>query len=504
MIDTTDSAGQGGALYIEVSNEMASDSLSLRFWDHLVSGRMNVTPGVAAKAAGTEGNMFEGSRNFRVFEAAFPPVARRGFFDLSMGGSRLVRQWIYLPGDSLRLRVDHSSGTFLFGGPDAAFYRLQDEVDRIFKEERFNTDPVLFSADREFYRSDSITESLWNRSRTRPENLYVRMQLIGDAEEAWTETLRYISSHGLDHPAFTILHRHRDVLPAPRLALVEAAIKGQILYNGIQKSELAWHAIKQDPAKLAKLRDWVDTFGLATQEISHPLLAQGFYHFALMESHARQIPIEQVYAPLPNPLREEVIAFYILDNFNRMEDRLPEVIAQNLPLVESDWIKRRFYGLLANAAGTFSAEGIYLPDGSKLDPASLQGKTVLIHYWISGCVFCVEEHRRLMAGLSERYSDSDQILILTVNGDANAENWRRSLASGKYASESSLNAWVPRGTGVLKTYSINSYPQKMIVSKEGKILLQSILLMEPEDLIRRLEQDADPMTFLSPTKPTQP
>ncbi|OOG76447.1 TlpA disulfide reductase family protein [Algoriphagus sp. A40] len=481
-----------GTLYIEVTHAEGVDSLSLRFWEHLVSERMNVTPGQPLRRATLEGNMFEGNRNFRVAEIPFPSAESFGYFNVSYGRNRLIRQWIYFPQDRVRIRGDLSSGFLLFGGPDGDFYRLQHEVDRVFKEEEFNTDPILFSPDAEFYRSDSVSERLWNQSRIRPEDLFVQMRLITDAESAWGEVESYISSSWQDHPAMAILDRYSGLLASGRLDLVEAAIKGQVLATGIKKAELAWPAIRQDPSKLAGLREWVETFGLKGQEFSHPLLVQAYYQYALMESHATQVPIEQVYAPLPNPLREEVIAFYILDNFNRMEDRLPSVISQNLPLVESDWIRQRFDGLLSNAGGQFSSDGIYLPDGSQLSPPMLEGKTVLIHFWISGCRFCLEEHQRVMAQLSERYRGSEDILVLTVNADASPESWKQSLATGKYTSESALNAWGPRGTGILESYSIYSYPQKMIISKDGTVRLQTILRMEPEELIRRLEQDAAP------------
>ncbi|TXE13489.1 TlpA family protein disulfide reductase [Algoriphagus aquimarinus] len=480
-----------GTLYFELSKSQDLDSLTLRFWDHLISERMNVTPGTKKMVPGAEGNMFEGSMKFQVFTSPFPESDTHGYFSVNSGRDKLIRQWIYFPEDRVRIRADLAAGLLLFGGPDAAFYRLQYEVDRAFKEDQFNANPILFSSNREFYRSDSLSETLWQQSRTRPEDLYVQMQLISNAEEGWEELEKYISSNWLEHPASGILDRYSTLLSAERLNLVEAAIKGQLLFTAINKADLAWPAIQQDPAKMAKLKEWVEGFYLQDQEYSHPLLAQAMFQFSLMEAQATQTPIEQVYRELPNPLREEVIAFYVLDNFNRMENRLPGIISKNLPLLQSEWIKSRFENLLANVRDPFSAEGIFLPDGSQLDSAIIQGKTVLIHFWISGCKFCLEEHQRVMADLSERYQGSEDVLIMTVNGDANKENWKRSLATGKYTSESSLNTWVPLNTGILKSYSVYSYPQKMIISQDGAIQLQSIVRMELQDLINRLDHASE-------------
>ena len=483
------SAQSEGMLYLEISIGQELDSLSLRFWDHLISERMNVTPGTGKMIAGAEGNMFEGSRKFQVFTSPFAKADRHGFFSVNLGRDKLIRQWIYFPEDRVRIRADRTEGALLFGGPDAAFYRLQYEVDRVFKEDQFNADPILFSSNREFYRSDSLSEKRWQQSRARPYDLYVKMQLISNAEEGWEEFEKYSSTAWLEHPAIGILDRYSTGLSAERLNLVEAWIKGQILFTGINKADLAWPAILQDPGKMAKLREWVDGFYLQDQEYSHPLLAQAVFQFSMMKAQATQTPMEQVYGELPNPLREEVIAYYILDNFNRMEERLPKIISKNLPLLQSKWIKARFENLLTNVREPFAPEVIFLPDGSQLDPTLLQGKTVLIHFWISGCKFCLEEHRRVMVHLSEKYRGREDVLIMTVNGDANKENWKKSLATGKYTSESSLNTWVPQNTGILKSYSVYSFPQKMVISKDGTIQLQSIVPMELEDLISRLEHD---------------
>lgn len=493
QVDGSTLLNQEGMIYLELSSSQAPDSLSFKFWDHLVSERMNVTPGTFESVGGEEGNMFEGSRGFQVYNIPLPPdsyqnLNSHGFFSIHSGRDELIRQWIYFPEDRVRIRVDLSNGTLLFGGPSADFYRLQYELDRVFKEEQFNANPILFSSNPEFYQSDSLSEKLWLQLREKPEDLYVKMQVIQNAEEGWQELEKYWGTNWLEHPAIRILDRYTEKLSPDQLNLIEASIKGRILFAGINKADLAWTAIQQDPKKRTKLQDWVNGFFLQDQQFSHPLLAQALFQYSIMEAQFRQSSMEEVYGNLPNPLREEIIAFYILDNFNRMEDRLPSIIGKNLPLLESDWIISRMEKLLANTSQPFSPERMYLSDGSLLDPKRIQGKTLLIHFWISGCKFCLEEHQRVMADLSEKYKDREDILILTVNGDAKKENWLKSLASGKYTSESALNTWVPRNTGILQTYSIYSFPQKMMVSKTGKVQLQSIVRLELQDWIEKLEE----------------
>lgn len=475
-----------GILYLELLSSIETDSIPLRFWEHLVSDRSTVNPGFQVSFPLSGGTMFEGSRNAKVSEIAFPEFGTFGYFSLGRGKNTLIKQWIFFPSDRVRLRADLLSGALVFGGPDADFYRLQYEVDLAFKEAQFNSDPILFSSDSAFMHGDPKSAALWEQSRSRPQDLYVRMKVISDQNSAWEEFDRFAMSSWLEHPAMIVLERYVGKLPYDRLDLIESSIKGRILFQGIHKAELAGEIILQNRDKMARVRAWVDDFQLKESGYSNPLLVQGTYQWALMEAMALQKPITQVFETFPNPLREEMIAFYILDNFNRMEDRLPEIIAQNIRLVDSNWITDRLNYLLETGRRDFEPLGMKTADGKDLDPEAIKGKTLLIHFWISGCKFCIYDHRTVMTELSVRYRDHPEVMILTVNADAEAQTWRKGLESGEYTSPEDLNTWVQKGSGILKTYGIHSFPQKMIVGSDGKVHLQSIDRMDAEELSRRL------------------
>ncbi|RIW13104.1 hypothetical protein D0X99_16975 [Algoriphagus lacus] len=490
-----------GRLYLELATSVAADSLDLRFWDHLVSDRMTVNPGIPISVPAIEGNMFEGSRSYYVFEVPLPQVDSYGFFSIGRGKNTLGKHWFYFPSDRVRLRADLLSGSLIFGGPDADFYRLQHEVDLAFKEVQFNTDPVLFSSSDSFLQ-DSLTAKLWEQSQTKPEDLYVKMRLINSSEAAWSEFEQFVELPWLGHPAMEVLDRYVGKISQERLELVETGIRGRLLFQGINKAELAWPLIQNDPSKLAKVREWVDGYFLKEITYSYPQLAQGVYQWSLMGSMALRKPIQQVFAALPNPLREEVIAFYILDNFNRMEDRLPDIIAQNLPLVESPWIIERLNHLLETGQKEFVPTGMLKEDGNVLDPNLIKGKTLLIHFWINGCKFCLYDHQTVMKELSAKFQNDPNVLILTVNADPDAQTWKMGLESGDYTSPEELNTWVPKGSGILETYGIHSFPQKMIIGPDGKVRLQTIDRMDTEELYRRLmEVSKSSPSTISPLNP---
>lgn len=476
-----------GMLYIELSTAAPTDSLNLRFWDHLVSDRRTVTPGSPMFVPASEGNFFEGSRNYCVFTAPLPPADSYGFFSIGEGKNTLARHWYYLPTDRVRIRADLQDGSLLFGGPDAEFYRAQHDLDRVFQEQLFNADPVLIYSKPESLFQDSLSAALWEQAQSRPEDLYVRMQVISTAEEAWTEFRRYIAFPFTAHSAWKALAYRSDVLTGEQQALLQARIKGEVLFRAMTKLEAASELILGDPDKFRLVSDWVAQMDLGEIRYSHPLLAQGTYQWAMLQAFADKQQFLEVLRPLAPQLREEVIAFYLLDNFNRMGDQLPGLIQSSMTMVESPWLKTRLEELLQANSGQFTAEGLQRENGDPVDLSQFEGKTLLIHFWISGCKFCIYEYQQVMRDLSAQYADDPNILILTVNADVSGENWKKSLATGKYTSESSLNLWVPQGTGLLKTYSIHSFPQKMLVNPDGSIQLQTINHLTIDELSDKLE-----------------
>lgn len=475
-----------GMLYIELDAALPSDSLYLRFWDHLVSERMTVTPGSPMAVPTQEGNFFEGNINYRIATAPFPVVDSYGYFSIGKGKNTLAKHWYYFPSDRIRIRFDFQKGSLAFGGPNASFYRVQHELDRAFREVQFNASPILISGNPETLFKDSLSSALWNRVLTHPEDLYVRMQVISTAEQAWEEFERFISHPYTDHPAWKTVESQSNVLTTEQQALLQARIKGEILFQGMLKSEMAMDLILADPEKFQMISDWVSKMELETVRFSHPLLAQGTFQWAILNAYASNQQVLEVLRPLSHQLRDEVIAFYLLDNFNRMGEQLPQIIQSSLAMVESPWITQRLQAMEETRKGSFMGEGMQDQNGQALDFSQFKGKSVLIHYWISGCKFCIDNYKNVMRELSEKYANDPDIVILTVNGDKSPENWKKSLATGQYASPSSLNLWVPQGTGLLKTYNISSFPQKMLIGPNGGIQLQTVTYMSVDDLSEKL------------------
>lgn len=77
---------------------------------------------------------------------------------------------------------------------------------------------------------------------------------------------------------------------------------------------------------------------------------------------------------------------------------------------QAEWNTSRLVG---QAAPEFSVEGL---DGQPITSESLAGKTVLVNFWNSWCIPCLEEHGSLQSWYA-RHRDSDDVVLLGIVRD---------------------------------------------------------------------------------------
>lgn len=474
LVPSDSSLLSSGMIYLEVKASQAMDTLWIQQWNQLISNRTSINSGIIFPVLGRDGNLFEGSINQRVFTIPLESSGTHGFISLGKGKETFASQWIYLPTDRVRIRYIQQNGMLLFGGPDAAFYKAQLELDRNFQEEIFNTDPLMFTSRPESIFTDSLSVSLRESAAQKPQDLYVTMQVVGSPESAWTAFKEYSQKELGEHPAWVYLEEHSNEMSPLQLQLLQAKVRGEYLYKGIQKAEMAWELLNQDASKIQELEDWGIQSGILNSNASSPRLVEASFRWSTRIAKSRNISLFEIVSSIPNPLKEEILAFYVLDNFNRLGDRLLPIIDQSLAIVQSEWIKDRLISLRETREQEFLPTGLVTESGDAFDPGKLEGKTLLIHFWISGCKFCLHDFETVMKELSQEYAQNPNILILTVNADNQMDSWKKSLETGKYTSDTAINLWAKPGTGLLKTYGIHSYPQKMVIGADASIQLQTI------------------------------
>lgn len=481
-----------GMVYLEIASPNPPDTLWLTYWEHLLSDAPEVTPGLTLPLVGDKGTFFEGSSATQVFYWNIPENIEQGYFSMVYGNSELAKQWAFSAGDRVRIRVDLKKGNILFGGPTADFYRTQYLMDQAFSEEKFNSDPILIASRSEGLFTDSASGSAYRKAHSQPQDIHVRMKVLVPKENGWDYLTAYLQTDLPEHPAWTVLDSRRQLLTVNEFNLLESRMMGEILWTAGKRAELIAEQLAEDQEKGSLLMDWADGLDLKHFKNSHPKLIQGITLLEVLRARIQDTNIFDQLVKYPFPLRDELLGYFLLSNYNRFKENLDSYLLAGIGEIKTLWIKSRLTYLHQVQLGPFVSEGLYNTEGSKIDLSKFEGKTLLLHFWISGCKFCKDDYERTLKPLETLLEGREDIVILTVNADAGKSTWKNSLGTGNYTSAEMLNLYAEKGVGVLDRYKIHSFPQKMIIGPDSKIRLQTLDKMgsrQLELLLNRIQHN---------------
>jgi hypothetical protein len=471
-----------GLLYLEITAADLPDTLWVTIWEHLLSEASAVTPGNTLPMIGEIGTYFEGSAGTAVFSVELPDEIKTGYISIALNKTTLAGQWSFTAGDRVRIRFDLKSGKALFGGPKAAFYRTQYLLDQAFQEEKFNTDPILIANRSEGLFADSASNAAYQKATTKAADIHVRMKVLVPKENGWSHLQEYLSKPIDLHPAYIILKNASTGLTDSEREKLNSRIRGEILSTAAKRAERIADQLASDKEKGKAFLDWSKELQLDQIRSSHPLLVQGVSRLEILKSKITADSLLVQLTQYPTPIRDELIGYFLLSNYNRLKENLDAYLLAGIGLVSTPWIKSRLEYLHQVQLGPFLSEGLYDTEGLKVDLRQYEGKTLLLHFWISGCKFCRDDYQLALKPLQEMLESNEDILLVTVNADGGAETWKTSLATGNYTSPEMLNLRAEKGTGVLDRYKIHSFPQKMIIGPDSKIRLQTLDKMGPVQL----------------------
>jgi len=118
-----------------------------------------------------------------------------------------------------------------------------------------------------------------------------------------------------------------------------------------------------------------------------------------------------------------------------------------------------------------------------------RGKVVVLDFWFTGCINCMNFYRTSLSDAERHYNHNPQVVFVSVCIDKERDKWRKSLEKGKYTSATSVNLYTD-GLGdqhpVIKQYNVGTYPQPIVIEKNGNIISRSEHLTEPGELIKAI------------------
>jgi cytochrome c biogenesis protein CcmG/thiol:disulfide interchange protein DsbE len=107
-------------------------------------------------------------------------------------------------------------------------------------------------------------------------------------------------------------------------------------------------------------------------------------------------------------------------------------------------------------------------DGDTLSLADLRGKVVVVNFWASWCIACIDEHAHFVEA-ERRYADADFQMLGVVYQDTpeNARRWMQRMGG------SWPNVMDP-GSRIAIDYGVYGVPETYFIDKDGRIAYKQI------------------------------
>ncbi|WP_165940086.1 TlpA family protein disulfide reductase [Dyadobacter psychrotolerans] len=134
-----------------------------------------------------------------------------------------------------------------------------------------------------------------------------------------------------------------------------------------------------------------------------------------------------------------------------------------------------------------------LPDqtGKYVKLEDFRGKFVFVDFWFTGCGGCTGYYQKVLSKIEHLFDPRD-IAFVTISTDTGKALWLKSIKSGKYVSQQSVNLFT-EGKGdkhpAIEHYKFNSYPSFLLIDRQGKIMAfntEELAKRDPDNLTRVL------------------
>lgn len=182
-------------------------------------------------------------------------------------------------------------------------------------------------------------------------------------------------------------------------------------------------------------------------------------------------------AIFPNGILKDKITLLSFSNLDRRRQQdyvnyIDDAIKNSdSDIFKSDLIKFRN----ANSAGV-KAFNFTLTDvsGNKIKLDDFREKVVIIDFWFTGCVGCLQMAKSLKNIIPDFKSHPNIAFVsVCVDGLKKIKEWRKTVTEEKYSSKDEINLITNEPFGesdLVKNYKISNYPALIVISKSGSIL----------------------------------
>lgn len=175
-------------------------------------------------------------------------------------------------------------------------------------------------------------------------------------------------------------------------------------------------------------------------------------------------------------LRDRLLTVFILNNYNK-NIRMAEWLQDALPLIGDKNCKELLLAKINTLVSGLPAFDFSLQDTSKkhIKLKDFRGKVVFMDFWFTGCGSC----KLITEGLKpvvEHFKNNSNVVFIGVSIDADFEDWKKSVKSGLYSNEGSIDLYtngLKSEHPIIKHYGFSGYPSLLLIDRDGKIITGS-------------------------------
>jgi thiol-disulfide isomerase/thioredoxin len=162
--------------------------------------------------------------------------------------------------------------------------------------------------------------------------------------------------------------------------------------------------------------------------------------------------------------------FIVIAKKNGSDSLIPELLAE----IKTDFCRETlvsFYDALRPGSAAFDFT-LTKVNGEKVSLRQLKGKTLVMDFWFTGCVGCLSLARH-MKMIQDSVKNRPDIVFLSVSIDKDSEMWKKSVASGQYSGEGSIDVYTGKnGTNhpLINHYKIFSFPRLIVIGTDSRLI----------------------------------
>ncbi|WP_172805221.1 TlpA family protein disulfide reductase [Aquiflexum balticum] len=464
---------------------------------------------ISLKADTKIGNVWDGANGEHIFTFHLTDLNQNGFFSLRADENTLISNFLYNPGDSLKIRFDQTTGTTVFSGPSAPFFEVQYLMKREKAKQELSR-PMVFATDdkAKFLSNQNVALTVKESKTTWRKEITVLEQTI---EQKNRELLLNLSNPtNPSDPRWHVLSGFKDDLKEDKYQMLQTWLGGTIAREavyGIYVQILNLEAKNNHQVLNSFLSEVSIVLKGHLKEIPPIQYVQGndpyleflYYAARIFAKADNKDWHKAILEDIPAPYRDFLLAKHLV----RQKDLDKSLIVEWIPLFQNEEIRTFINNyLLSSNLGKIIDDAAL--QNSDLKPVRLYdylGKWTLIDFWYTGCSACIKYYEKSLGPLEKSLTTNPDFQIISISVDKSPEKWLKSLEKGTYTSSHAINLFTA-GEGHhlpwLNENNIFGYPSQILLSPDG-IVVKNTGLNLPADAL--LELILSHINSINHTKP---